>query len=90
LIGWFPVLLSVVIQNHSVPIASSSLLLGGLTPGALYRLQAATVSGELQSESTGLEARTGVCVSVWGCVCECVWVCVCVCGCVCECVGVCV
>ncbi|XP_056280554.1 receptor-type tyrosine-protein phosphatase beta isoform X2 [Pseudoliparis swirei] len=49
---------SVVIQNHSVPIASSSLLLGGLTPGALYRLQAATVSGELQSESTGLEART--------------------------------
>lgn len=51
--------LSAVIQNHSVPVASSSLLLGGLLPGALYRLQAATVSGGLQSKTTALEGRTG-------------------------------
>ncbi|XP_077956952.1 receptor-type tyrosine-protein phosphatase beta isoform X2 [Gasterosteus aculeatus] len=49
---------SAVIQNHSVPVASSSLLLGGLLPGALYRLQAATVSGGLQSKTTALEGRT--------------------------------
>ncbi|XP_034382394.1 receptor-type tyrosine-protein phosphatase beta [Cyclopterus lumpus] len=49
---------SVVIQNYSVPVGSSSLLLGGLIPGALYRLQAAAVSGALRSESTELEART--------------------------------
>ncbi|XP_072233128.1 receptor-type tyrosine-protein phosphatase beta [Leuresthes tenuis] len=49
---------SVVVQNHSVPAGSSSLLLVGLTPGALYRLQAATISGELQSKFIGLEART--------------------------------
>ncbi|XP_031696370.1 receptor-type tyrosine-protein phosphatase beta-like, partial [Anarrhichthys ocellatus] len=52
------VLLSVVLQNYSVPVGSSSLLLAGLIPGALYRLQAATVSGDLQSEITGLEGRT--------------------------------
>lgn len=49
---------SVVVQNHSVPVGSSSLLLAGLTPGTLYRLQAATVSGGLQSKSTSLEGRT--------------------------------
>ncbi|KAL6116555.1 ptprb [Pungitius sinensis] len=49
---------SVVIQNYSVPVTSSSLLLGGLIPGAIYSLQAATVSGRLQSKSTTLEGRT--------------------------------
>ncbi|XP_075900111.1 receptor-type tyrosine-protein phosphatase beta [Nelusetta ayraudi] len=49
---------SLVIQNHSVPVGSSSLLLDGLTPGALYRLQAATVSRQLQSRSVSLEGRT--------------------------------
>uniref|UniRef100_A0A3Q2QMI8 protein-tyrosine-phosphatase n=1 Tax=Fundulus heteroclitus TaxID=8078 RepID=A0A3Q2QMI8_FUNHE len=49
---------SVVVQNHNVPVGSTSLVLTGLTPGTLYRLQAATVSGELQSKSTILEART--------------------------------
>ncbi|KAM9335025.1 receptor-type tyrosine-protein phosphatase beta [Symphorus nematophorus] len=49
---------SVVVQNHSVPVGSSSLLLAGLTPGALYRLQAATVSGRLQSESIAMEGGT--------------------------------
>lgn len=48
-----------MLQNHSVPASSSSLLLTGLTPGALYRLQAASVSGELHSKPAGLEARTG-------------------------------
>ncbi|XP_041819608.1 receptor-type tyrosine-protein phosphatase beta [Chelmon rostratus] len=47
----------VVVQNHSVPVGSSSLLLAGLTPGALYRLQVATVSGGLRSETTSLEGR---------------------------------
>lgn len=50
---------SVVVQNLSVPVGSSSLVLSGLTPGALYRLQAATVSGRLQSKSTSLDGRTG-------------------------------
>ena len=50
---------SVVLQNFSVPVGSSSLVLPGLTPGAPYRLQAATVSGRLQSESIGLDGRTG-------------------------------
>ncbi|KAM9327847.1 receptor-type tyrosine-protein phosphatase beta [Pholidichthys leucotaenia] len=49
---------SVVVQNYSVPIESSSLLLAGLTPGALYRLEAATVAGELRSKTTSLTART--------------------------------
>ncbi|XP_028426103.1 receptor-type tyrosine-protein phosphatase beta isoform X2 [Perca flavescens] len=49
---------SVVVQNYSVPVGSSSLLVTGLTPGALYRLQAAAVSGGLRSTSTSLEART--------------------------------
>ncbi|CAN9508322.1 unnamed protein product [Ophioblennius macclurei] len=49
---------SVILRNYSVPVTSSSLLLSGLTPGALYRLQAATVSGELRSKATSLEART--------------------------------
>ncbi|XP_022067914.2 receptor-type tyrosine-protein phosphatase beta [Acanthochromis polyacanthus] len=49
---------SVVVQNYSAPVSSSSLLLNGLTPGALYRLQAVTVSGGLQSKPTSLEART--------------------------------
>uniref|UniRef100_A0A3B3TMT4 protein-tyrosine-phosphatase n=1 Tax=Poecilia latipinna TaxID=48699 RepID=A0A3B3TMT4_9TELE len=44
--------------NHSVPAGSNSLVLTGLTPGALYRLQAATISGELQSKPISLEART--------------------------------
>ncbi|XP_070847690.1 receptor-type tyrosine-protein phosphatase beta [Chaetodon trifascialis] len=48
----------VVLQNHSVPVGSSSLLLAGLTPGALYGLKVATVSGGLQSETTSLEGRT--------------------------------
>ncbi|XP_041833313.1 receptor-type tyrosine-protein phosphatase beta [Melanotaenia boesemani] len=48
----------VVVQNHSVPAASSSLLLFGLTPGALYRLQGATVSVDLRSKPISLEART--------------------------------
>ncbi|XP_026217462.1 receptor-type tyrosine-protein phosphatase beta isoform X2 [Anabas testudineus] len=49
---------STVVQNFSVPVGSSSLLMSGLTPGALYRLQVATVSGGLHSETTGLEGRT--------------------------------
>ncbi|XP_028255677.1 receptor-type tyrosine-protein phosphatase beta [Parambassis ranga] len=49
---------SVVVHNYSVPADSSSLLLTGLTPGALYKLKAVTVSGELQSKPTSLEART--------------------------------
>ncbi|XP_008295253.1 receptor-type tyrosine-protein phosphatase beta [Stegastes partitus] len=49
---------NVVIQNHSVPVGSSSLLLSGLTPGALYRLQVVTVSGRLQSKATSLKAHT--------------------------------
>ncbi|KAM8739685.1 receptor-type tyrosine-protein phosphatase beta [Acanthopagrus schlegelii] len=49
---------SVVVQNLSVPVGSSSLVLSGLTPGALYRLQAATVTGRLQSKSTSLDGRT--------------------------------
>ncbi|XP_047245590.1 receptor-type tyrosine-protein phosphatase beta isoform X2 [Girardinichthys multiradiatus] len=49
---------SVVVQNHSVPAGSASLVLTGLTPGTLYRLQAATVSGDLQSKSISLEAQT--------------------------------
>lgn len=53
------VLHSVAVQNHSLPPGSSSLVLTGLTPGALYRLQAATVSGELRSKPTSLKARTG-------------------------------
>ncbi|XP_047431012.1 receptor-type tyrosine-protein phosphatase beta [Mugil cephalus] len=49
---------SVLVQNHSVPASSSSLLMTGLTPGALYSLQAVTVSGELQSKVTSLETGT--------------------------------
>nr|XP_046234726.1 receptor-type tyrosine-protein phosphatase beta isoform X2 [Scatophagus argus] len=49
---------SVVVHNYSIPLGSSSLLLAGLTPGALYRLQAATVSGRLQSETISLYGRT--------------------------------
>ncbi|XP_034019808.1 receptor-type tyrosine-protein phosphatase beta-like [Thalassophryne amazonica] len=49
---------SVMIQNYSVPVGSSSLLLSGLTPGALYRLQAATVSGGVVSMTTSVDART--------------------------------
>ncbi|XP_058481071.1 receptor-type tyrosine-protein phosphatase beta [Solea solea] len=49
---------SVLVQNFTVPVGSPSLLLSGLTPGALYRLQAATVSGLLQSKSISLDART--------------------------------
>ncbi|KAL7370550.1 hypothetical protein ABVT39_003709 [Epinephelus coioides] len=49
---------SVVVQNHSVPVGSSSLLLAGLIPGSLYRLQAATVSGGLQSKNISLDGRT--------------------------------
>ncbi|XP_059181909.1 receptor-type tyrosine-protein phosphatase beta-like [Centropristis striata] len=48
----------VVVQNRSVPVGSSSVVLDGLTPGALYRLQAATVSGALRSKTTSLEGRT--------------------------------
>ncbi|XP_033845040.1 receptor-type tyrosine-protein phosphatase beta isoform X2 [Periophthalmus magnuspinnatus] len=47
-----------IVQNYSLPVGSLSLLLSGLTPGTLYRLQAATVSGGVQSKSTNLEART--------------------------------
>ncbi|XP_041636404.1 receptor-type tyrosine-protein phosphatase beta [Cheilinus undulatus] len=47
-----------VVQNFSVPVGSSSLLLSGLTPGALYKLKAATVSGGLQSELVSLDGRT--------------------------------
>ncbi|XP_053271361.1 receptor-type tyrosine-protein phosphatase beta [Pleuronectes platessa] len=49
---------SVEVQNLSVSVTSSSLLLTGLMPGALYRLQAATVSGGLRSKLTSLEGRT--------------------------------
>ncbi|XP_077357114.1 receptor-type tyrosine-protein phosphatase beta isoform X1 [Festucalex cinctus] len=49
-----------VVQNHSVPVAvgPASLLLSGLTAGALYRLEAVTVSGGVRSEITSLEGRT--------------------------------
>ncbi|XP_069376043.1 receptor-type tyrosine-protein phosphatase beta isoform X2 [Paralichthys olivaceus] len=49
---------SVVVQNLSVSVTSSSLLLTGLMPGALYRLQAAAVSGGLRSKPTSLDGRT--------------------------------
>ncbi|XP_030575933.1 receptor-type tyrosine-protein phosphatase beta [Archocentrus centrarchus] len=49
---------SVVVQNYSLPVSSSSLLLTGLTPGSPYKLQAVTVSGKLQSNPISLEART--------------------------------
>ncbi|XP_026182331.1 receptor-type tyrosine-protein phosphatase beta-like [Mastacembelus armatus] len=49
---------SVVVQNYSVSGDSSSLPLSGLTPGALYRLQAAAVSGGVRSKTTSLEGRT--------------------------------
>lgn len=55
---------SVIVQNSSVSVDSLSLLLSGLTPGTLYRLQATTVSGGVQSKSTSLEGRTvPACVS---------------------------
>ncbi|XP_029350961.1 receptor-type tyrosine-protein phosphatase beta [Echeneis naucrates] len=47
-----------VVQRFTVPVNSSSLLLSGLTPGVLYRLEAATVSGGLRSKTTSLEGRT--------------------------------
>lgn len=49
---------SVIVQNYSVPEGSESLVLSGLTPGTLYKLQAATVSEGVQSTSTNLEGRT--------------------------------
>ncbi|XP_061524236.1 receptor-type tyrosine-protein phosphatase beta isoform X2 [Phycodurus eques] len=51
---------SVVVQKQSVPVpvGSASLLLSGLTPGAVYRLEAVTVSGGVLSKVTSLEART--------------------------------
>ncbi|XP_028305294.1 receptor-type tyrosine-protein phosphatase beta [Gouania willdenowi] len=49
---------STVVHNYSIPVVSSSLLLAGLTPGVLYTLQVATVSGELRSKATTLTART--------------------------------
>ncbi|KAI9518090.1 hypothetical protein NQZ68_040211 [Dissostichus eleginoides] len=56
---------SAVLQNYSVPVSSSSsLVLDGLTPGALYSLQAVTVSGGVSSKSVSLEGRTTpACVS---------------------------
>lgn len=53
-----------IVQNYSIPVGSLSLMLSGLTPGTLYRLQAATVSGGVQSKATNLEGRTvPACVS---------------------------
>ncbi|KAK7896768.1 hypothetical protein WMY93_022093 [Mugilogobius chulae] len=49
---------SKIVQNYSVPEGQTSLLLSGLTPGTLYSLQAATVSGGVQSKPTNLEGRT--------------------------------
>ncbi|XP_038161140.1 receptor-type tyrosine-protein phosphatase beta isoform X2 [Cyprinodon tularosa] len=49
---------SVVVQNHRVPAGSTSLVLNDLKPGAVYTLQAATISGPLQSKPTSLEAKT--------------------------------
>ncbi|KAK2859223.1 hypothetical protein Q5P01_003843 [Channa striata] len=49
---------SVVVQNISVPVGSTSLLMSSLTPGALYKLQTATVSGGLVSETRTQEIRT--------------------------------
>ncbi|KAM9771865.1 receptor-type tyrosine-protein phosphatase beta isoform 2-T2 [Syngnathus typhle] len=51
---------SVVVQNHSValPVGPASLLLCGLTPGALYRLEAVAVSAGVRSKVTSLEGRT--------------------------------
>lgn len=49
---------NIVVQNHSIPEGLVSLVLTGLTPGALYRLQATTVSGGVQSKPTSLEGRT--------------------------------
>ncbi|XP_020781984.1 receptor-type tyrosine-protein phosphatase beta isoform X1 [Boleophthalmus pectinirostris] len=47
-----------VVQNYSLPEGSFSLVLSELTPGTLYRLQAVTVSGGVQSKPRNLEART--------------------------------
>ncbi|XP_057710524.1 receptor-type tyrosine-protein phosphatase beta isoform X2 [Corythoichthys intestinalis] len=49
---------SVVVQNHSVPVGRASLALSDLTPGALYTLEAVTVSGGVRSKVTGLQGRT--------------------------------
>ncbi|XP_067345749.1 receptor-type tyrosine-protein phosphatase beta isoform X2 [Channa argus] len=49
---------SVVVQNFNVPVGSSSLLMSGLTPGTLYTLQTATVSGGVESKTTSQEGRT--------------------------------
>lgn len=55
---------SLIVQNYSVPEGSLSLSLTGLTPGTLYLLQAATVSGGVRSKPTTLEGRTvPACVS---------------------------
>ncbi|XP_061770385.1 receptor-type tyrosine-protein phosphatase beta [Nerophis ophidion] len=48
----------IVVHNHSLPASSASFLMAGLTPGALYTLQAVTVSGGVESKATSLEART--------------------------------
>nr|XP_057923395.1 receptor-type tyrosine-protein phosphatase beta isoform X2 [Doryrhamphus excisus] len=48
----------VAVHNHSLPVGSASLLMAGLVPGALYRLQAVTVSGGVESKATSLEGRT--------------------------------
>ncbi|XP_029901748.1 receptor-type tyrosine-protein phosphatase beta-like isoform X2 [Myripristis murdjan] len=49
---------SELVQSLSVDVNSSALQLSGLTPGAPYRLQVATVSGGVQSKTKGLEGRT--------------------------------
>ncbi|KAM4615531.1 receptor-type tyrosine-protein phosphatase beta isoform 2-T2 [Polymixia lowei] len=55
---------SVLVQSHHVEVNSSSLQLVGLTPGALYRLEVTTVSGEMHSKTIKLEGRTvPACVS---------------------------
>ncbi|XP_054617384.1 receptor-type tyrosine-protein phosphatase beta [Dunckerocampus dactyliophorus] len=48
----------VAVHNHSLPADSASLLMAELVPGTLYRLQAVTVSGGVESTATSLEGRT--------------------------------
>ncbi|XP_028970203.2 receptor-type tyrosine-protein phosphatase beta [Esox lucius] len=47
-----------VVQNHTVPPNTTTVQLGSLRPGALYRLEVRTVSGQITSKQMLAEGRT--------------------------------